>query len=302
MPVSMETKKIWMDGKFVNWPDAKVHVMTHAIHYGTGIFEGIRCYPTQHGGALFRLRDHIKRFFASAAALSMKFEFSMRDIENAVLDSVRENGEMDAYVRPFAFYGYGRIGPNPRGAKTHVLIMVVSLKEYLGKKVIHVKTPPFQRIQSRALVPGTKISGSYFNAALASMWANQNGADEALMLDSAGYVAEGAAENLFVVKNGKIFTPQSSDILKGITRDTLIKTSRENGFKIHEKRIKLSDLYKADEAFFTGTAVEVHAIGKVNGKKIGSGKKGPITETIQRFYQKLVRGEIPKYHKWLSEV
>lgn len=276
--------------------------MTHAIHYGTAVFEGIRSYPRNERSVLFRLHDHIKRFFLSTKALSMKFSFTPKDLEKAILQTVRANGETDAYVRPFAFYGYGRIGPNPRGAKVHVAILVVPLKGYLGKAVIHVKTPPFRRIQAEALAQGTKISGSYFNAALSSMWAYQHGADEALMLDSEGYVAEGAAENLFLVKKGELITPKSSDILKGITRDTIMKISGDLGLSVREKRVTLRELYRADETFFTGTAVEIHSIGKINGRKIGTGKRGPVTEKIQSFYQTLVRGEIPKYRKWITPV
>jgi branched-chain amino acid aminotransferase len=300
--MKFETKYIWLDGGFVPWEKAKVHVLTHALHYGTGIFEGIRCYMTPKGPALFRMKEHIDRFFSGMKALSMPKKISKLVLKKAILELIRKNKLTDCYIRPYAFYGYGRIGPDPVGSTVSIALIAVPLKDYLPSRQIKVKTAPFQRINSTATVPGQKISGMYFNAALASMWAHRNNADEALMIDSKGYVAEGAAENLFCVKNGMLITPESSDILEGITRNSIIKMVTDLGLKIQVKKMRIADILKMDEAFFTGTAVEIHPIGKVNGKNIGNGKTGSITELIRQEYGRLVHGGIKKYRKWLTLV
>lgn len=304
--MSFEVKTIWLNGKFIRWEDAKVHILTHALHYGTAIFEGARCYDTKRGPALFRLKEHIDRFFLGMKALYMPVNFSKNEIKNAILETVRRNKLKDCYVRPFAFYGYGNVGVNPKGRGVEVAIIAVPFKDYLPPKPITVKIPPFLRINSAATVRGRKISGMYYNAALSGIWANKHNADEALMLDAAGNIAEGASSNVFCVKKTKtgitLVTPESEDILEGITRDTILKMAKDLGLKTKIKRVTPREFLKMDEAFFTGTAIEIHPIGKLNNKKIGDGAVGEITSLLRNYYQKIVHGEIPKYRRWLAFV
>lgn len=292
--------KVWFDSKLVKWNNAKVHIMTHGLHYGTGIFEGLRCYKTKSAKAIFRLDDHLKRFFKSAEALSMRLPYSFGALKKAVITIAKLHKEKNLYIRPLAFYGCGKIGPDPRDAKINVCIFAVPLKHYLAKEAVSVKISPFKRIPYFSYAPGTKICGAYFNAALSSKWAHRKGADEALMLDHKGNIAEGAAENLFFIKNGKIFTPKSTDILNGITRDTLIKVLPDIGFRVIERITKPRELLNADEVFFCGTGVEIHAIGRVENRKTGNGGIGPITQRIKDFYSEITHGEIQKYKKWLT--
>lgn len=296
----IETKTIWFDGKFVPWKSAQTHVLTHSLNYGTGIFEGIRCYPVESGAYIFRLRDHINRFFESAKPLSMKIPFSKISLMRAVVETVKRNSVLDVYIRPLAFFGYSKIGPNPADSPVQVIIACIPLKVYLKKKFIKVKTSPLLRISPRACFPHAKITGMYFNSAISSLDAWKSGFDEAIVLDEDGNVAEGAAENLFIVKDGIVLTPRSEKILPGITRETMFKIFKDLKLQAVEKNIALDELLRADEAFFTGTAVEVHSLGQIDRTKLP--RKNPITQKIQRYYQKLVRGEIPKYKKWLTKV
>lgn len=301
------TKYIWMDGKFVRWGDAKVHVLTHTLHYGLGVFEGIRCYSTPEGPAIFRLRDHMKRFLKSAKMVEMKIPYSLSKLCEAVKETVRKNKINECYIRPIAFYGYGVMGLNPTGAPVNVAIAVWPWGTYLGeeglRKGVRVKISKWRRIHPLILPPQAKVVANYANSILAKLDALESGFDEAILLNMDGYIAEGPGENVFIVKNGQLFTPPlDAGALEGITRDSVIKIAKDEGFDVIEKNIKVDDLFTADEAFFTGTAAEVTPIAEVDGRKIGSGTRGPITEKIQDIYFRTVRGQIRRYRKWLDFV
>ena len=299
----IESKKIWMDGQLINWKDAKIHVLTHTLHYGAGVFEGIRAYKTEKGPAVFRLPEHIKRFFYSASCIGMEIPFSEDDIRKAVLDTIVVN-ELDAcYIRPLGFFGYGKMGLNPKGAPVHIAIAVWPWGAYLGEDaIVKVKSSKYMRIHPKSTVADAKICGHYVNSILASIEVKKMGGDEALLLDYEGYAAEGPGENIFMVKNGKMYTPLSGTILPGITRQSIIKIARDLNIETEEKKLTIEELQSADEAFFVGTAAEVCPIGEIDNAVINNGKLGEITKRIKEMYQKAITGKEEKYLNWLNFV
>ncbi len=297
---------IWMDGEMVPWRDAKVHVLTHTLHYGMGVFEGIRAYHTDRGTAIFRLQEHTDRLFRSAHILAMPMPFDKATINEAVVASVRENGLDSAYVRPVVFYGSEGMGLRADNLKVHVSIAAWSWGAYLGaenlEKGIRIRTSSFNRHHVNVTMCRTKANGNYINSMLALNEALTCGYDEALLLDTEGYVAEGSGENLFIIRDGVIYTPELTSALDGITRQTVVTLAEELGYKICEKRITRDEVYVADEAFFTGTAAEVTPIREVDNRAIGSGRRGPITERLQSLYFDVVQGRTEDAHGWLTIV
>ena len=300
-----ETGKIWMNGKLVPFKSAKVHVLTHALHYSTSIFEGIRCYDTPEGSAIFRLPEHVDRFFNSAKAYSMKMQYSKKKISDAIINTVKASKLKQCYIRPLAYYGYGTMGLTPTNNKVDVSISCWEWKmgeskagKFSGAKC---KISKWIRIDSKSQPMQAKSAANYSNAALARMEALNAGYDEAIMLNNKGHVAEGSAENIFVVKNGKITTPPlDADILNGITRDSAIKLLKSNKIKVMEKNLRINDLIKADEIFMTGTAAEVKSVTRVDRTKIGNGKIGDITKELQESFMDVVMGKNKKFRSWLK--
>ena len=296
-----KTKKIWVDGKFVDWEKAKIHILTHSLHYGGGAFEGIRAYETERGPAVFRLKEHLKRLFFSSSVLGMKIPFSQKEIEKAIIDLIKINKVKQCYIRPLVIFGYGVMGLYPKKAPINVIISLWPWKKYLGKNLVKVKISEFIRIHPRSTVVEAKICGHYVNSILASIEAKKEGFDEALLLDYKGFIAEGPGENIFLVKNKKIFTPKKGSILPGITRDTVITIAKEKlNLKVEEKEITLRELKNADELFFAGTAVEISPIVQVERTIISNGKEGEVTKKIRELYQRIVSGKEPGYLKWLK--
>ena len=296
-----------MDGRLVPWKKATVHVLTHTLHYGLGVFEGIRCYETEKGPAVFRLREHIKRFENSARLVKMKLPYSQEKLVAAVKKTIKANRIEECYVRPIAFYGYGVMGLNPKGAPVNVAIAVWPWGTYLGEESlesgVRAKISSWLRIDPRILPPQSKLVANYANSIFAKVDALNSGYDEAILLNLKGFVTEGPGENVFMVKNGVLVTPPlSAGALGGITRDSIIKIARDEGIKFEERNVSREQLYAADEAFFTGTAAEVTPIREVDGHKIGAGKRGKITEELQRIFFYAVRGKEPKYESWLEYV
>ena len=300
-----ETGKIWMNGKLVPFKNAKVHVLTHALHYSTSIFEGIRCYDTPEGSAIFRLPEHIDRFFNSAKMYSMKMPYSKKKISDGIVSTVNASKLKQCYIRPLAYYGYGTMGLTPTNNKVDVSISCWEWKmgeskagKFSGAKC---KISKWIRIDSKSQPMQAKSAANYSNAALARMEALNAGYDEAIMLNNKGHVAEGSAENIFVVKNGRITTPPlDADILDGITRDSAIKLLKSNKIKVIEKNLKINDLLKADEIFMTGTAAEVKSVTRVNKTKIGNGKIGEVTKELQESFMDTVMGKNKKFRSWLK--
>ena len=300
-----ETGKIWMNGKLVPFKNAKVHVLTHALHYSTSIFEGIRCYDTPEGSAIFRLPEHIDRFFNSAKMYSMKMPYSKKKISDGIVSTVNASKLKQCYIRPLAYYGYGTMGLTPTNNKVDVSISCWEWKmgeskagKFSGAKC---KISKWIRIDSKSQPMKAKSAANYSNAALARMEALNAGYDEAIMLNNKGHVAEGSAENIFVVKNGRITTPPlDADILDGITRDSAIKLLKSNKIKVIEKNLKINDLLKADEIFMTGTAAEVKSVTRVNKTKIGDGKIGEVTKELQELFMDTVMGKNKKFRSWLK--
>lgn len=306
MPLT-PTKLIWMNGKLVPWEKANVHVLTHTLHYGMGVFEGIRCYKTAKGPAVFRLKDHMKRLENSAKLVGMKLPYSVERLVKAAKDTIKANEIEECYVRPIVYYGYGVMGLNPEGSKVDVAIAVWPWGTYLGEegleRGIRAKISPWVRIHPRIHPSQAKLVANYANSILAKVDALKSGYDEAILLNMDGNVAEGPGENLFIVKKGKLVTPPlSSGALGGITRASVIKIAGDEGIGFKEQDISKQELYAADEAFFTGTAAEVTPIREVNDKPIGDGKRGPITERLQCLFFNAVRGKEPKYEAWLDHV
>lgn len=296
-----ETKFIWMDGKLVPWKEAKIHVLTHTLHYGAGVFEGIRCYETDKGPAVFRLKEHIDRMYYSAEVLKLKIPYSKDEFINAVKETIKANELRACYIRPIVYFGYGKMGLNPEGASVNCAIAVWPWGRYLGEGAIKVKTSKYIRIHPKSTKADAKICGHYVNSIFASVEVKEKDYDEALLLDYKGNVAEGPGENIFIVKDGKLFTPPLGTILKGITRDSIIEIAKNLGIELEEKTLKLEDVYNADEAFFTGTAAEVTPIQALDDEKIGKGI-GPITKKLSDEFHKIVSGKNSKYKKWLSYV
>jgi len=293
-----------MDGKFVDWEDAKVHVLTHGLHYGYAVFEGIRCFSTKKGPALFRLDAHIERFLNSAKIYRMQLGFSAKEITEACIELVRKNGIADLYVRPIAYTSYGTMGLNPLKNKISVAIAPWEWGPYLGAeastKGVRCAVSSWARIDSHSLPPQAKCSANYANSALAKMEALSGGYDEAIILNAAGMVAEGPGENIFRVKDGVLSTPPaSSGILRGITRDTVIQFARDLGITFYRNDSTREELYTSDELFFTGTAVGIAKIAEVDGRKIGNGEY-TITDRIKKLYEDATRGRNKRYEKWLT--
>jgi branched-chain amino acid aminotransferase len=297
---------IWYDGRMVPWREANTHVLTHSLHYGLAVFEGVRAYKSAIGTAIFRLQDHTERLFNSARIFMMQMPFSREQISEAQREVVRANGLESCYLRPLAFYGSEKMGVSPKGAKVHVAIAAWPWGAYLGEeglqKGIRVKTSSFARHHINVSMVRSKTAGHYVNSILANLEATNDGYDEALLLDTQGFVAEGAGENLFVVRDGQIFEPQMVSGLTGITRATVIELARDLGSTVTAKPMTRDDVYLADEAFFTGTAAEVTPIREVDGRTIGAGRRGPLTERIQSLFFDAVNGRAEKYRHWLTTV
>ncbi|HAB92550.1 MAG: branched-chain amino acid transaminase [Thiopseudomonas sp.] len=297
---------IWYDGEMVEWRNATTHVLTHSLHYGMGVFEGVRAYKTPKGTAIFRLQAHTDRLFESAHIMNMKIPFTKEEINQAVIASVRDNKLDSAYIRPLAFYGSEGMGIRADNLKVHLIVAAWHWGAYMGddalKNGIKVRTSSFTRHHVNITMTRAKSSGAYVNSMLALQEAVSGGADEALLLDPEGYVAEGSGENIFLVKNGVIYTPEVTACLNGITRNTILTLAKARGIEIVEKRITRDEVYIADEAFFTGTAAEVTPIREVDGRQIGIGSRGPVTEVLQKAYFDLVTGETEEYAEWRTLV
>jgi len=297
---------IWYDGRLVPWREATTHVLTHSLHYGLAVFEGVRAYKTAEGPAIFRLQDHTDRLFNSAKIFMMDLPYTREQLNDAQREVVRANKLESCYLRPLAFYGSEKMGVSPRGAQVHVSIAAWPWGAYLGEeglaKGIRVKTSSYQRHHINVSMVRSKTAGHYVNSILANMEAINHGYDEALLLDTQGFVAEGAGENLFIVRDGAIFEPSMVSGLIGITRRTVIDLAADLGYTVTQIPMTRDDVYLADEAFFTGTAAEVTPIREVDGRVIGKGSRGPITEKVQSLYFDVVNGRSPKYKRWLSKV
>ncbi|KVH55210.1 branched chain amino acid aminotransferase [Burkholderia sp. MSMB1072] len=299
--------KIWMDGKLIDWRDAKIHVLTHTLHYGMGVFEGVRAYKAADGStAIFRLREHTKRLLNSAKIFQMDVPFDRETLEAAQLAVVRENRLESCYLRPIIWVGSEKLGVAAKGNTIHVAIAAWPWGAYLGEeglaKGIRVKTSSFTRHHVNVSMVRAKASGWYVNSILANQEATADGYDEALLLDVDGYVSEGSGENFFLVNNGKLYTPDLSSCLDGITRDTVITLAKDAGIDVIEKRITRDEVYTADEAFFTGTAAEVTPIRELDNRTIGSGARGPVTEKLQSAFFDIVSAKNAKYAHWLTKV
>ena len=299
--------KIWMDGKMVEWRDAKIHVLTHTLHYGCGAFEGVRAYKTDKGTAIFRLREHTERLFNSAKILRMPMPFTLDEVMQAQIDIIKANNLESGYLRPLIWLGSEKMGVSPKGAKVHVMVAAWPWGAYLGEdgmnRGIRVKTSSFTRHHVNITMTQAKSVSNYTNSILANLEATEDGYDEALLLDTAGFVSEGSGENVFVVKDGVVYTPDlSAGALNGITRKTVTAICKDLGLELKEKRITRDEIYIADEAFFTGTAAEVTPIRELDRVQIGSGTRGPITEKIQSAYFDVVYGRNAKYADWLTLV
>ncbi|PRB84064.1 branched-chain amino acid transaminase [Pseudomonas sp. MYb185] len=297
---------IWFDGKMVPWREANVHVLTHSLHYGMGVFEGVRAYNTDQGTAIFRLQAHTDRLFDSAHIMGMKIPYTKEEINEACRAAVRENNLETAYIRPLAFYGSEGMGIRADNLRVHVVIAAWYWGAYMGEEAleqgIRIRTSSFTRHHVNITMTRAKSSGAYMNSMLALQEAVSAGADEALLLDPEGYVAEGSGENVFIVKNGIIYTPEVTACLNGITRATVLTLAGEMGIPVVEKRITRDEVYIADEAFFTGTAAEVTPIREVDCRQIGAGRRGPVTEKLQKAYFDLVNGKNSAYREWLTPV
>ncbi len=300
------SEKIWMDGELVDWDKANVHVLTHTLHYGLGLFEGIRCYKTDKGSAVFRLEDHTKRLFDSAKITGIKIPFSQDQISEAVIQTIRVNKLEECYIRPLVFLGDNKRGLNCNGVNVHLAIAVWPWGAYLGEealsKGIRVKVSSFTRHHENIFMTKAKICGAYVNSIMAKLEAVNMGYDEALLLDPSGHVAEGSGENVFIVRHGKLKTPPLTSVLEGLTRDAALKIAADQGIEIEEQYFSRDEMYIADEAFFTGTAAELTPISSLDDRIIGDGGMGPITKTLQAALFEIIRGKNPKYSGWLSLV
>jgi branched-chain amino acid aminotransferase len=297
---------IWYDGELVPWREATTHVLTYTLHYGAGVFEGVRAYATPRGTAIFRLEDHTKRLFNSAKILGMKIPFSMDQVNQAQLEVLRANKLKEAYLRPMVFFGAEGMGLRADNLKVHLIVAAWTWGAYLGadnvERGIRVKTSSFSRHYVNAALCRAKANANYMNSMLALNEVLRDGYDEAVMLDPDGYIAEGSAENIFLVADGALHTPDVTSALDGITRRTVMQLAQDFGIPVHERRLTRDELYIADEAFFTGTAAEVMPIREADNRTVGIGKRGPITEKLQKAYAAQVRGERSEYPQWLSPV
>lgn len=299
--------KIWYDGKLVDWNDANCHVMSHVVHYGSSVFEGIRCYETQKGPALFRLKDHVDRLYDSAKIYRIEIPYSKADFQQAIIETVRVNALRSCYVRPFVFRGLGAIGVNPRNSKIRCAIAAWSWGKYLGddamEKGVSVRVSSWRRAAPDTFPTLAKAGGNYLNSQLIKMEATDDGFDEGIALDHYGYVSEGSGENIFLVRNNAIFTPpSSSSILPGITRHCVFTLARDLGIRIRQQVVPREMLYIADEVFFSGTAAEITPVSKIDTISIGSGMRGPVTTAIQKAFFDIVEGRSEDIHGWLTPV
>lgn len=294
---------IWQNGKLIPWKDATTHVMTHSLHYGSAVFEGVRVYRTAQGSAVFKLDAHIDRFFYSAAQLRMQIPYSKKELSQACVDTVQRNNLEEGYIRPLAYYGSGKVRVVP--SKEHPVEVVIGCwpwGNYLAADAVDVVISSYIRIHPRSTVSDAKISGNYVNSLLAGLELRDTHYHEALLLDDEGFVAEGSAENIFIIKNNKIITTPFGTILMGITRHVVIQIARDFNYEVEERRFKPEEVFAADEAFFTGTAVEVTAIRSLDDRLIADGCIGPITKKIRDHYQDIVHGRVAEYHEALTEV
>lgn len=297
---------IWFDGKMVDWRDAKIHVLTHTLHYGMGVFEGLRAYKAEKGTAIFRLHAHTDRLFESAKIMNMDMPFDKETLNKAQLAAVRENNLQSAYIRPMCFYGSEGMGLRADNLKVHVMVAAWEWGAYLGQEAlengIRIRKSTFMKNDSHPSMYLAKANGNYINSMLALDEAMSKGYDEALLLDSKGNVAEGSGENIFVIKDGVIYTPTLVASLNGITRNTIITLAKEQGYDVVETTMKIEELYDADEVFFTGSAAEVTPIREIDDNMIGNGSRGPITEKLQTMYFDLVHGRLDTHADWLNYV
>lgn len=306
MPIT-EVEKIWMDGELVPWAEAKVHVLSHALHYGTGVFEGIRAYETARGAAVWHLEEHLARLERSAKLYHMQLPFSRAQLTEAVRDVIRANGLRSCYIRPLMFRGYGEIGVNPLKSPVNATIAVWPWGAYLGadalEKGVRVKISSWRRNPQNSLPSAAKASGQYINGVLAKVESVIAGYDEGIMLNEAGMITDGTGENVFVVRDGVLTTPPiSAGCLDGITRASVTTIARDLGLEVREADLVRTDLYNADEVFFTGTAAEITPVREVDDRMIGSGARGPITESLQKAFFAATKGESPRYADWLTYV
>ncbi len=303
----LESKKIWINGELIDYDEAKVHVLTHGLHYGTGVFEGIRSYATDDGATIFRLDDHIKRLFNSGKAYFMHFGCNKDELGQSIIDTVKANNADECYIRIIAFYGYGKLGVNPLPNKVSIVIAVLNWSEHIKKENreegITTMVSSWMKLDVRTMPTHAKGVANYANSALARMEAIKSGCDEALMINSNGFVVEASAENIFLVKDGVLYTPPiSTGALEGITRDTVIEITKQNKIPLRVDNITRDELYYFDEAFLTGTASEIVPIGKIDHRIIGDGNIGPITRKIQNHYRQIVRGKCKNNSSWLTFV
>ncbi len=298
-------KYIWLDGKIVDYEKASVHILTHSLQYGSGIFEGIRAYETKDNSAVFRLDDHVKRFINSARICNIKLGYTHEQLFSAILNIVKKNMLKRCYIRPFAFYNDPNIGLSTEGKKISVSIAAVPFGSYFRNKDIGIKcnVSALRRINPSILPTQAKASGNYVNSILASIDAKNQGVDDAILISNEGFVAEGPAENIFLVNDGKLLTPsKEANILLGITRDTIIKIAKDRGIEVEERQIHKEELYTADEVFFTGTAAEITSIISIDSRKIGDGRQGKITKNLEKDYLDVVSGKRPEFDDWLTKV
>ena len=306
MPIT-EVEKIWMDGELVPWHEAKVHVLSHALHYGSGVFEGIRAYETPRGAAVWHLDEHLKRLFRSAKLYHMEIPFSHEALVAATKDVILANALNACYIRPLAFRGYGEMGVNPLQAEVNVTIAVWPWGAYLGEDAleqgVRIKVSSWRRNGQNSLPAAAKATGQYINSVLAKVESLKAGYDEAIMLNEAGFITDGSGENVFIVRDGLITTPPiQAGCLDGITRGTVIKLARDAGYQVREENLTRTDLYNAEECFFTGTAAELTPIREVDDRVVGEGHRGPVTKELQSAFFAATKGENPKYPDWLTYV
>jgi branched-chain amino acid aminotransferase len=298
---------IWMNGELIPWEDAKVHVLTHGLHYGTGVFEGVRCYDTQLGPAVFRHADHIERLFRSAQLYYMPVPFERETIRQATLELVARNGLRACYIRPIVYRGYGQMGLNPLEAPVEVSIAAWEWGAYLGEEGqrdgIRAKVSSWRRISPDSLIPAAKASGQYLNSVLAKIESQKSGYEEAILLDEHGNVCEGTGENIYIVRDGEILTPPTNaSILDGISRRSVIRIARDLGYRVTERNLARAELYLADEVFLTGTAAELTPVREVDDHPVGPGEPGPVTRHVQQTFDDALHGRDERYHEWLDPV